>query len=110
MNDKPTDRMPMVLLATLKRIEKKDGSGSFFAGRMGSTKVLMFRDTKAEGPGEQWRLLVQEQSQEEKDKAQAYFASKRGGGDENAAPRPRRERHNEPLPTSTAELNDEVPF
>ena len=106
MTNKP-ERMPLVLLAVMKRVVKKDGSGSFFAGRMGATKVLMFRDTKAEGPGEVWRLLVQEQSAEEKAQAQAYFAAKKGGGE----PTPQyRERHNEPLPSPSTDLNDEMPF
>jgi hypothetical protein len=54
MNDAP--KVPLCRL-----FEKTSANGNrYFVGRLGSARVLMFRDTKAEGTDPQWNLLVQE--------------------------------------------------
>lgn len=99
------DRMPMVRLANMRRMEKKDGTGSYFIGYMGQTKVLMFRDNKAQDGKEIWSLLVQEQSQEERERFKQW---KDGQGGSN--PRSDARAAQAPLKSPSMELNDEVPF
>lgn len=110
-----TDRMPMVRLATLRRFEKKDGTGSYFTGYMGQTKVLLFKDKQSPEGKEQWNLLVQEQSQEEKDRFRQWKDGNTSGRTDPQAPvaKPNEAKGGFALnspPNTALELNDEVPF
>ena len=108
MNDR-TDRMPMVRIANMRRMEKKDGTGSYFVGYMGQTKVMLFRDNKSPEGKEFWNLLVQEQSAEERERFKQWKDGQGGNArsDTRASQAPAQ---SQPRRSPSDELNDEVPF
>lgn len=76
-----TARKDLVKVELARLYEKTSANGRrYFVGRMGSARVLMFLDERAESADPVWNLFAQELGDDQKPKAAAPQQSGKNGG------------------------------
>lgn len=93
-----------------------DRGNRYFVGRLGATRVLLFRDEYAEGEDPVWNLLVQEIDGQQRTTPKGGRQQSRSGNSQSTSGnRQRRGRQDtnapiEPRGKSGADLNDDLPI